>query len=106
MLRNSQLAGGLRMFFFQFIIQAGVFFTIPLFLSVVLGLSALQTGVRLVPLSIALLAAAIGIPKLGPRRGPAWWCGSACCADRRDAVARRRDRTRARTPASSPSRCC
>ena len=32
------------MFFSQFMIQAGVFFAIPLFLSVVLGLTALQTG--------------------------------------------------------------
>ena len=71
MLRNSQLAGGLSMFFFQFFIQAGVFFTIPLFLSVVLELSALQTGVRLLPLSFALLAAAVGIPRLAPRARPA-----------------------------------
>ena len=70
MLRNSQLAGGLSMFFFQFFIQAGVFFTIPLFLSVVLELSALQTGVRLLPLSFALLAAAVGIPRLAPRARP------------------------------------
>jgi MFS family permease len=70
MLRNSQLAGGLSMFFFQFFIQAGVFFTIPLFLSVVLELSALQTGIRLLPLSFALLAAAVGIPKLAPRARP------------------------------------
>ncbi len=33
------------MFGFQFFIQSGVFFTIPLFLSVVLELNALQTGV-------------------------------------------------------------
>jgi MFS family permease len=70
MLRNTQLAGGLTMFFFQFFIQAGVFFTVPLFLSVVLELSALQTGVRLLPLSVALLAAAIGIPRLAPRARP------------------------------------
>jgi MFS family permease len=70
MLRNSQLAGGLSMFFFQFFIQAGVFFTIPLFLSVVLELSALQTGVRLLPLSFALLATAVGIPKLAPGARP------------------------------------
>jgi MFS family permease len=70
MLRNSQLAGGLSMFFFQFLIQAGVFFTIPLFLSVVLELSALQTGVRLLPLSVALLAAAVAIPKVWPRARP------------------------------------
>ena len=70
MLRNSQLAGGLSMFFFQFFIQAGVFFTIPLFLSVVLELSALQTGVRLLPLSFALLAAAVGVPRLAPQARP------------------------------------
>jgi MFS family permease len=70
MLRNSQLAGGLSMFFFQFFIQAGVFFTIPLFLSVVLELSALQTGARLLPLSFALLAAALGLPKLVPAARP------------------------------------
>ncbi len=70
MLRNAQLAGGLSMFFFQFFIQAGVFFTVPLFLSVVLELSALQTGVRLLPLSFALLAAAVGIPKFAPGARP------------------------------------
>ena len=70
MLRNRQLLGGLSMFFFQFFIQSGVFFTIPLFLSVVLELSALQTGVRLLPLSFALLIAAIGIPRVLPRVSP------------------------------------
>ena len=47
-----------------------MFFTIPLFLSVVLELSALQTGVRLLPLSFALLATAVGIPKLAPAARP------------------------------------
>ena len=47
MLHNQQLLGGLTMFFFQFLVQAGVFFAVPLFLSVVLELSALATGVRL-----------------------------------------------------------
>ncbi|WP_420122273.1 MFS transporter [Nakamurella sp.] len=70
MLGVRQLTGGLSMFFAQFMIQAGVFFSIPLFLSVVLGLSALETGVRLVPLSIALLVAAVGIPKVWPRANP------------------------------------
>jgi MFS family permease len=70
MLRNRQLTGGLTMFFFQFLVQAGFFFVVPLFLSVALGLSALQTGVRLLPLSVTLLAAAIGIPKLFPTVPP------------------------------------
>ncbi|HVD69101.1 MAG TPA: MFS transporter, partial [Actinomycetota bacterium] len=60
MLRNARLAGGLTMFFFQFMIQAGLFFVVPLFLSIALGLTALQTGVRLLPLSVSLLIAAVG----------------------------------------------
>jgi MFS family permease len=70
MLRNRQLTGGLTMFFFQFLIQAGFFFVVPLFLSVALGLSAIDTGIRLLPLSVTLLAAAIGIPKLFPQVSP------------------------------------
>jgi EmrB/QacA subfamily drug resistance transporter len=64
MLRNKQLSGGLLMFFFQFLAQAGLFFVVPLYLSVCLGLSALETGVRLLPLSLTLLVAALGIPRL------------------------------------------
>jgi EmrB/QacA subfamily drug resistance transporter len=70
MLRNPQLSGGLVMFFFQFLVQAGFFFVVPLFLSVCLGLSALATGVRLLPLSVTLLAAALGIPRLFPQVSP------------------------------------
>ena len=70
MLANRQLGGGLSMFFAQYMIQAGAFFAVPLFLSVVLGLNALQTGFRLVPLSIALLVAAVGIPKIWPKANP------------------------------------
>jgi MFS family permease len=70
MLGNVQLGGGLRMFFFQYFVQSGVFFVVPLFLSVSLGLSAIDTGVRLVPLSITLLLAAAGIPRFRPNANP------------------------------------
>ena len=70
MLKNTQLTGGLIMFFFQFLVQAGFFFVVPLYLSVTLGLSALATGVRLLPLSVMLLVAAIGIPRFFPRVSP------------------------------------
>jgi MFS family permease len=70
MLGNRQLGGGLAMFFFQFLAQAGLFFVVPLFLSVCLGLSAIDTGVRLLPLSITLLVAALGIPRLFPKASP------------------------------------
>ena len=64
------LRGGLNSFFFQFFVQSGVAFAVPLFLSVALGLSAIQTGVRFLPLSIALILAAAGIPKLFPKASP------------------------------------
>lgn len=70
LLRNTRLTGGLIMFLFQFLLQAGLFFTIPLYLSVALGLSAFETGVRLLPLSVALLCAAVAIPKLLPNASP------------------------------------
>jgi hypothetical protein len=54
------------MFFFQFLIQAGLFFTIPLHLSVALGLSAIDTGIKIIPLSVTLLIAAAGIPRFFP----------------------------------------
>jgi hypothetical protein len=69
-LKNLTLRGGLTSFFFQYLLQAGLFFAVPLFLSVALGLSAIETGVRLLPLSITLLLAAAGIPKLFPNASP------------------------------------
>ena len=70
MFANRQLTGGLLMFTFQFLLQAGVFFIIPLFLSVVLELSAIQTGLRVMPLSLALLVAALGVPRVFPTISP------------------------------------
>ncbi|GAY10037.1 multidrug transporter, MFS superfamily [Pseudonocardia sp. N23] len=67
---NRQMAGGLVMFFVLYLVQAGVFFTIPLFLSVSLGLSAIDTGVRILPLSVTLLIAAVGIPRFLPDASP------------------------------------
>jgi hypothetical protein len=43
---------------------------VPLVLSVSLGLSAIDTGVRLLPLSITLLIAAVGIPRYRPNANP------------------------------------
>ncbi len=70
MLRVPVLRGGLTSFFFQYFLQGGLFFAVPLFLSVALGLSAIDTGVRLLPLSITLILAAAGIPKLFPDASP------------------------------------
>jgi MFS family permease len=70
MLRNLQLRNGVMSFLFMFLIQAAIFFTVPLFLSVALDLSAVETGVRLLPLSLTLLALAVGVPKLFPKANP------------------------------------
>ena len=70
MLRNRTLRGGLLSFLFQYLLQAGLFFTVPLFLSVALGLSAVATGVRLLPLSVTLLLAAVGVPRVFPDASP------------------------------------
>jgi MFS family permease len=69
-LTNATLRGGLASFFFQYLLQAGLFFTVPLFLSVALGLSAIATGVRILPLSVTLLLAAVGVPKFFPQASP------------------------------------
>lgn len=69
-LQNRLLRGGLTAFFFQYLLQAGLFFAVPLFLSVALGLSAIETGFRILPLSITLLLAAAGIPKAFPNASP------------------------------------
>jgi EmrB/QacA subfamily drug resistance transporter len=70
MFRSVQMTGGLVAFFFQYMVQSGIFFTIPLFLSVVLELSALQTGLRLLPLSVTLLLSAVLVPRLAPNASP------------------------------------
>jgi len=70
MLRNPTLRSGLTAFFFQYFLQSGLFFAVPLFLSVALGLSAIATGVRLLPLSLTLLLAAAGVPRLFPHASP------------------------------------
>jgi hypothetical protein len=58
------------MFLFQFIVMMGIFFVLPLFLSVALGLSAIETGIRITPLSVTMLVAAAGVPKFFPTASP------------------------------------
>ena len=58
------------MFLLQFVVMMGLFFVVPLFLSVALGLSAIETGIRITPLSVTMLLAAAGVPKLFPTTSP------------------------------------
>jgi len=67
---NRQMTGGLQMFFFQFVVMMGVFYVVPLYLSVALGLSAIDTGLKITPLSVTMLLAAAGVPKFRPNADP------------------------------------
>ena len=58
------------MFFFMYVVMMGIFFVIPLYLSVALGLSAIETGIKITPLSITMLLAAAGIPRFFPAASP------------------------------------
>jgi MFS family permease len=70
LLRVPQLRSGLTSFCLQYLLQAGIFFVVPLFLSVALGLSAIDTGLRIMPLSLTLLLGAVGIPRFFPHASP------------------------------------
>lgn len=61
------LRAGLRTFLAQNLILMGVFFTVPLYLQLVLGLDALQTGLRMLPVSVMMFLAAIAGASLGLR---------------------------------------
>ncbi len=55
------LRAGLVGLLSQNLILMGVFFTVPLYLQLVLGMDALQTGIRMLPVSIAMfVASAVG----------------------------------------------
>ena len=66
-LRTSVLRGGLT-FVLQYLVQGGLLRRAPS--SIALGLSAIETGVRILPLSFALILAAAGIPKAFPKASP------------------------------------
>jgi len=61
------LRGGVSMFLAQNLVLMGVFFTVPLFLQVVQGLDALETGVRMLPASAGLFLAAVAGSALAKR---------------------------------------
>jgi EmrB/QacA subfamily drug resistance transporter len=54
----------------QQLVMLGLFFTIPLYLQIVIGLDAFETGVRLLPVSITLLVFSLAGARLSARVGP------------------------------------
>jgi EmrB/QacA subfamily drug resistance transporter len=67
LLKLLQLRAGLTMLVSQNLILMGIFFTVPLFLQVVQGLDALETGVRMLPASAGLFASALAGSALAKR---------------------------------------
>lgn len=67
---NRRLTNGLWLLLLQYLVMMGVFFAMPLFLSIVLGLDAFDTGLRMLPLSLALVVTAPTVPKLLPNASP------------------------------------
>ena len=63
LLKIEQLRAGLTTLMMQQLILLGTFFVLPVYLQVVLGLDAFETGKRLFPMSVTMFAAAL----LGPR---------------------------------------
>jgi MFS family permease len=54
----------------QYLILAGTFFVLPLYLQLVLGKDALQTGLKILPISVAMMLAALLGPRLATRTSP------------------------------------
>jgi len=66
------LTAGLQMFFAQNLILMGVFFSIPLYLQMVQGLDALDTGLRMLPVSVTMFIMSFLGARMSATRTPRW----------------------------------
>jgi EmrB/QacA subfamily drug resistance transporter len=64
------LRAGLVMFGFQNLILMGIFFALPLYLQIVQGFNAFETGVRMLPVSVCLFLTALAGSRLSRRFAP------------------------------------
>jgi MFS family permease len=70
LLRIETLRAGLTTLLMQQLILLGTFFVLPVYLQVVLGLDAFETGKRLFPMSVTMFVAAMAGPKLAAGLAP------------------------------------
>ena len=70
LLKIETLRAGLTTLMMQQLILLGTFFVLPVYLQVVLGLDAFETGKRLFPMSVTMFIAAMGGPKLAAGFAP------------------------------------
>jgi MFS family permease len=69
-LQIPQLRSGIAVLGSQYAITAAVFFVIPIYLQMVLGLNALETGRKIIPLSVALILFSMVGTKLSSQYSP------------------------------------
>jgi EmrB/QacA subfamily drug resistance transporter len=69
-LKIPELRSALITFLGNNTVLMGIFFALPLYLQIVLGLDAFQTGLRMLPISITMLISSILGPKLSVRYSP------------------------------------
>jgi EmrB/QacA subfamily drug resistance transporter len=70
LLRRPVLRSGLMTLLSQNLILLGLFFAIPLYLQVVQGFDAFQTGLRLLPVSVTMFVTSLSAASLGRVLGP------------------------------------
>jgi EmrB/QacA subfamily drug resistance transporter len=70
LLRIGQLRAGLSTLMMQQLILLGTFFVLPVYLQVVLGLDAFESGKRLFPMSVSMFIAALAGPRLAAGFAP------------------------------------
>jgi MFS family permease len=63
-----EMRAGLSSLLVQQLVIYGTFFILPVYLQIVLGFDAFETGLRLVPMSLMMLIAALSGPRLAARR--------------------------------------
>jgi EmrB/QacA subfamily drug resistance transporter len=70
LLKVPPLRSGLSTFLAQNTVLLGTFFVLPLYLQIVLGFDAFETGVRMLPVSVAMFLTSASGPKLAARWSP------------------------------------
>jgi len=70
MLSIRHLRAGLVTLGAQQLVLMGTFFVLPVYLQVMLGLNALDTGIKLLPMSVTMFLAALFGPRIAARRSP------------------------------------
>jgi MFS family permease len=74
------LGAGLQTLATMQLVLLGTFFVLPVYLQVVLGYNAFDTGKRLFPMSVSMLIAALAGPRLASRFAPKWVCQAGLAA--------------------------